>query len=80
MCNMKISQAKVSQGETFLKRSARYIHTDFWGSPNTVSSLSGVHYFLTFTDDYSKKVWIYFLKTKDKVFQCFADWKVLVEN
>lgn len=41
-----------------------YIHSDLWGSPNTISSLSGAHYFLTFTDDYSKKVWIYFLKTK----------------
>lgn len=57
-----------------------YIHTDLWGSPNTTSSLYGAHYFLTYTDDYSKKVWIYFLKTRDEIFSCFAEWKVLVEN
>lgn len=57
-----------------------YIHSDLWGSPNTVSSLSGAKYFLTFTDDYSKKVWIYFLKGKTEVFDYFAEWKLLVEN
>ena len=57
-----------------------YIHTDLWGSPNTVMSLSGAQYFLTLTDDYSKKVWIYFLKTKSEVFNYFAEWKALVEN
>lgn len=57
-----------------------YIHSDLWGSPNTTSSLSWAHYFLTFTDDYSKKIWIYFFKTKDEAFTCFAEWKLLVEN
>ena len=57
-----------------------YIHSDLWGSPNTVSSLSGAKYFLTFTDDYSKKVWIYFLKAKTEVFDYFAEWKLLMEN
>ena len=33
-----------------------YIHTDLWGSPTTTESLSGDHYLLTLTDDYSKKV------------------------
>lgn len=57
-----------------------YIHSDLWGSPNTVLSLSGAHYFLTLIDDFSKKVWIYFLKAKSDVHQCFAEWKLLVEN
>lgn len=45
-----------------------------------MTSLSGAKYFLTFTDDYSKKVWIYFLKAKTEVFDHFAEWKLLVEN
>ena len=36
--------------------------------PMFVKDLSGVEYFLTFIDDHSRKTWIYFLKTKDKVF------------
>lgn len=62
------------------KEVLEYVHTDLWRSPTTTESLSGAHYFLTLTDDYSKKVWIFFLKTKDEVFNCFAEWKLLVEN
>ncbi|CAA7014375.1 unnamed protein product [Microthlaspi erraticum] len=57
-----------------------YVHSDLWGSPNVTPSLSGARYFLTMIDNYSRKVWIYFQKTKDEAYQNFADWKVLVEN
>lgn len=57
-----------------------YVHSDLWGSPNVTPSLSGCKYFLTFIDDYSRRVWIYFLKTKDEPFQKFEEWKILVEN
>ena len=31
-------------------------------------------------DDFSRKTWIYFLKTKDEVFSRFQEFKALVEN
>jgi transposase InsO family protein len=34
---------------------------------------------LTFIDDFSRKVWVYFLKEKSKVFKVFKDWKTLLE-
>ena len=37
-------------------------------------------YFVTFIDDHSRKIWIYFLKTKDEVFNRFKEFKALVEN
>ena len=37
-------------------------------------------YFVTFIDDHSRKTWIYFMKTKDKVFSRFQEFKALVEN
>lgn len=43
------------------------IRSDICG-PMSVKVLSGAEYFLTFIDDHSRKTWIYFLKTKDKVF------------
>ncbi len=46
----------------------------------SVKALSGAEYFLTFIDDHSRKTWIYFLKTKDKVFYRFKEFKALVEN
>jgi transposase InsO family protein len=43
-------------------------------------SLSGYEYYVTFIDDYSRKTWIYFMKTKDEVFSRFQGFKALVEN
>ena len=39
--------------------------------PMDVETLGGNRYFVTFIDDATKKVWIYFLKLKDQVFQYF---------
>nr|GEV25340.1 retrotransposon protein, putative, Ty1-copia subclass [Tanacetum cinerariifolium] len=53
--------------------------TDLWG-PSPMKSQSGCVYFLTFIDDYSRKVWLYFLKTNDEVFRKFKEWKTMVEK
>jgi hypothetical protein len=55
------------------------VHTDVCG-PMSQASLSGREYYLTFIDDYSRKTWIYFLKTKSEVFKRFQEFKALVEN
>jgi len=38
-----------------------YVHIDVWGSTRD-SSLGRSHYFVTFIDDFSLKVWVYFMK------------------
>ena len=40
------------------------IHSDLCG-PMSVTTQSGHLYFMTFVDDYSRKTWIYFLKSKE---------------
>ena len=55
-----------------------YIHTDVWG-PTKTASLGGKHYFVTFVDDFSRRVWVYTLKSKDEVFETFLVWKKMVE-
>jgi hypothetical protein len=55
------------------------VHTDVCG-PMSRKSLSGREYYLTFIDDYSRKTWIYFLKTKSEVFNRFQEFRALVEN
>ena len=35
---------------------------------------------LTIIDDYSRKVFPYFLKTKDETFAAFKEWKVMIER
>ena len=35
---------------------------------------------MSIIDDYSRKLWVYFLATKDEAFLKFCEWKKLVEN
>jgi len=55
------------------------VHTDVWGLVS-VSSIGGKQYFVTFIDDHSRKVWVYFLRHKSDVFEAFKKWKAMVEN
>ena len=69
----------------FLKRNTKtegileLVHLDVC-SPMPSTSLSGYVYYVTFIDDYSRKTWIYFLKSKDEVFGKFKEFKAFVEN
>ena len=47
------------------------IHSDLCG-PMSVDTLSGFSYFVTFINDYSRKTWIYFLKTRNPM-KCWID-------
>jgi hypothetical protein len=42
--------------------------------------VGGNRYFITFIDDFSKKLWVYFLKEKSVSFIVFKNFKALVEN
>jgi transposase InsO family protein len=55
------------------------VHFDVYG-PILVDSILGFSYFVTFIDDYSRRAWIYFMKTKDEVFNRFQELKALAEN
>ena len=50
-----------------------------WGLTQ-VSSLGGSHYYVIFIDESTQKMWVYFLKKKNDVFENFKKWKALVEN
>lgn len=47
--------------------------------PSRTKSYGGARYYLSIVNDYSKKVWVYFHKHKNEVFNKFKEWKVLVE-
>lgn len=55
------------------------VHYDVCG-PMTTSTLGGTRYFLTFIDDHSRKVWMYALKTKDRVFVVFKQFHASVDE
>jgi hypothetical protein len=52
------------------------VHSDVCGPMSTVS-LSGFEYYVTFIDEFSRKTWIYFMKTKSQVFSRFKSLKLL---
>ena len=64
-------------GRKTKKEKLELVHTDVWG-PAQVSFLGGSHYYVTFIDDATRKVCVYFLRHKFDVFQNFKKWKCLV--
>lgn len=55
------------------------IHSDV-GGPISIKSMGGCRYYVTFIDDFTRKVFVYCLHNKSQVFQCFVKFKTLVEN
>ena len=55
------------------------VHTDVCG-PMNVESAGGSKYILTFTDDYTRYVTVYFIKSKADVLTKFKEYTALMEN
>ncbi|KAL0554322.1 hypothetical protein IC582_008241 [Cucumis melo] len=49
-------------------------------SPMKTKSLWGASYFVTFTNDHSRKIWVYTLKTKYQVLQVFKQFHASIER
>ena len=69
-----ISRQTPEQATKVLER----VHTDAWG-PYRVPSLAGKTYFFSFTDDYSRKSWVYTTNARSKLRDIFTEFKVQVE-
>ncbi|XP_058828385.1 uncharacterized protein LOC131688230 [Topomyia yanbarensis] len=73
--------------QPFSKRGSRasevleVVHTDICG-PMEVNSNSGSRFYIVFVDDRSRKMWVYFLKTKaePEVLRVFKEFHALVER
>jgi transposase InsO family protein len=55
------------------------VHSDVCG-PFRTNSLGGARYFVTFIDDFSKKIWIYFIANKNQVLSKFQHLVNLLET
>lgn len=54
------------------------VHTDL-GSPIRTKSFYGDRYFMLFVDDFSRMIWVVFLKEKSKAFHMFKVFKAQVK-
>ena len=66
------------QSKTRADKPATKIHSDVIG-PMQQTSLGGSKYILVFTNDYSRKCWVYFLKNKSDTFSKFCKFKKRIE-
>lgn len=75
----KNSRKKFPSSNNRAKGIMDIIHSDVCGKI-TVPSLGNFLYYVAFIDGYSRKTWIYLLKSKDEVFNKFQEFKASVEN
>ena len=75
----KQRQVNFSKGMRNTKGTLDYLHSDLWG-PSRVPSNDGANYMLTIINDFSKRVWTFFLKHKSDVFATFKEWKIMIEK
>jgi len=54
------------------------IHSDVWTTKT--ESIGGCKYYMSFIDDHTRKVWVYFMKHKGEMFQHFLNFKTMVEK
>jgi len=55
------------------------VHSDICGPISPISN-GGKRYIITFIDDFSRKIWVYFLQEKSEAFAAFKNFKALVEK
>ena len=67
------------KSETRSSLPGQRIHSDIMG-PMPQASLGGSKYILVFTDDYSRKGWVYFLKNKSETITKFCEFKTKIEG
>ncbi|GKA40987.1 retrovirus-related pol polyprotein from transposon TNT 1-94 [Tanacetum coccineum] len=72
----KSTRVSFGRGQHMTKGVIDYVHADLWG-PSRVESMSGCRYFLSIVDDYSRRVWVHFLRHKNEAFNKFKEWKQL---
>lgn len=66
------------EGGSRAKSPLQLVHADLCGKMQTMA-LGGSFYFFTLIDDYSRKIWVYFLKEKSHAFGKFKEWHAMVE-
>ncbi|KAK8938543.1 hypothetical protein KSP39_PZI011604 [Platanthera zijinensis] len=60
-------------------RPLELVHSDIAG-PFETTSIGGSRYYITFTDDFSRKCWVYFLREKAEALEKFKEFRAMAEK
>ena len=75
----KVHQLSQEDSEYRAEESLELIHLDVFG-PVKQPSISGFRYMITFIDDFSRYMWVYFMKKKSEALRKFKEFKEMVEK
>ncbi|XP_052624774.1 uncharacterized protein LOC111879834 [Lactuca sativa] len=75
----KAHQLPYKESNFRAKKPLELIHSDVFG-PVKQTSVSGMRYMVKFIDDYSRYVWVFFMKEKSETFSKFLEFKTTVEG
>ena len=65
--------------ESRTKSPFELVYTDFWGLSHTVSTL-GIRSFVTFIDDFSRRTWLFLMKSRTELFSVFQKFFAVICN
>jgi len=74
----KAHQLPYKESKFKAKEPLELVHSDVF-EPVKQASISGRKYLVTFIDDFSRYVWIYFMKKKSETFSKFKEFKEVAE-
>ena len=74
----KAKQLSFNKSNQVTSKPLELVHSDVLG-PITQPSMQGLKYMVTFIDDYSRFVWLYFMKEKSEVFSKFKEFEIDAE-
>jgi len=74
----KAHQLSYEESKFKAKKPLELVHSDVFGLVKQ-ASLSGMRYMVTFIDDFSRYVWVYFQKEKSEIFSKFKEFKSAAE-
>ena len=74
----KSQQLSFPKSQTITHSPLEPVHSDIWTTH--VFSISGCKYYAIFVDDYLRYSWLFPLKQKSDMLDCFIKFKCLIEN
>ncbi|MCO5553272.1 hypothetical protein L7F22_006793 [Adiantum nelumboides] len=75
----KQAKASFPHDKHVSKNVLELVHSNVWGLAKT-ASMGGYRFYVTFIDDHTRKVWVYFMKEKSEVFTHFQNFKAMAEK
>lgn len=76
---LEVEESQIHHRLSQHKGNTSCMHSDLWG-PSKMPFGASFYYMLTIIDDFSRKVWMFFLKQQSDVFTTFKEQKTMISK